>query len=118
MEKRDKINYLKLKVSIDGMRFNTTSREEYNYSAKRGKKMRIYLFPQNETVWENLKNRRNRDRNLWKKIALQVMEKYGYSNPKMTFSQKAGCGCGCSPGFVVEEKNSKELFIDYKQVKK
>jgi len=36
----------------------------------------------------------------------------------MTFSQTAGCQCGCSPGFIVNEKNGKELFITYNQVKK
>ena len=108
----------KLKVSVDGMKFNTTSYEDYDYGSLRSKKMRVYLFPHGETLEENLERRRNRDVKLWRKIALQVMEKFGYHNVQMIFSQYAGCQCGCSPGFIVEERNGKELFIDYKQVKK
>lgn len=106
----------KIKVSVDGMKFSTVSHENFDLHFK---KMRVYLFPKKETGWENFNNRRNRDRSLWRKITLQVMEKmYGYKNVKMVFSQKAGCHCGCSPGFIVEQKNGKELFITYNQVKK
>jgi hypothetical protein len=113
--KKDK---LKVKVSIDGMKFSTISHQQIDLSAMPDKKMRVYLFRKRETVWQNLKNRRNRDRSLWRKMTLQIMEKFGYDNVEMTFSQKAGCQCGCSPGFIVNKKNGKELFITYNQVKK
>lgn len=105
----------KMKVSVDGMKFSTFSHEAL---AVPGKKMRVYLFPKKETGWDNFNNRRNRDRSLWRKITLQVMEKMGYTNIKMVFSQYAGCNCPCSPGFIVDNKNGKELFITYNQVKK
>jgi hypothetical protein len=115
MTMRDNTNDMKLKLSIDGMKFNTTSHiQHYGMSHK---KMRIYLFPKNETIRENIENRRNRDRNLWRKITLQIMKEYGFQNIEMTFSQKAGCACGCSPGFIVDIKNGLEMFINYKQLK-
>ena len=106
---------LKVKVSVDGIKFSTTSHEQFE---KPGRKLRVYLFPKRETLLENLAERRNRCRSVWRKIALQVMDKHGYTNTKMVFSQTAGCQCGCSPGFIVDEKNGKELFITYNQVKK
>ena len=114
-----KKNYeLKMKVSIDGMKFSTISHQNHQEFDSPIRKMRVYLFPKKESVWENFENRRSRDRSLWRKIALQIMDKYGYSNTNMVFSQKAGCQCGCSPGFIVDVKNGKELFITYNQVKK
>jgi len=105
----------KIKASVDGMKFNTTSHIQRD---KPGKKMRVYLFPTNENAMDNYLNRRNRDRSVWRKITLQVMREYGFQNSKITFSQKAGCGCGCSPGFIVDIKNGLEMFINYKQLKK
>lgn len=80
--------------------------------------MRVYLFPVKETVMENLMNRRMRPVDIWRKISHQTLDKFGYKNIKLTFSQKAGCPCGCSPGFIANVKNGKEVFIDYQMVKK
>lgn len=33
-----------------------------------------------------------------------------YPDSKITFSQKAGCHCGCSPGFYVKDASGKSLI--------
>lgn len=35
-------------------------------------------------------------------IEQALAEKYGVEDVKVRFSAKAGCRCGCSPGFIVE----------------
>lgn len=30
---------------------------------------------------------------------------------KLSFSRKAGCGCGCSPGFIAEGQGSQDIWI-------
>ena len=75
-------------------------------------KPRIYVFPPEYTVLENLENRRERPYQEWKKLIPEVIEKaktrkggdeieFG-PNTKVRWSQKAGCSCGCSPGFIVD----------------
>jgi hypothetical protein len=104
------------KISIDKQTVKISAREDY--AERYGNKMRVYLFPVKETVMENLMNRRMRPVNVWRKIALQTLNKFGYKDVKLTFSQFAGCKCGCSPGFIANVKNGKEVFIDYQMVKK
>jgi len=106
---------LKTKISIDKAKYSINSHEQSDLS---NKKMRVYLFPKRESVFENYLGRWARDKKLWRKIALQIMEKFGYKDIKISFSQYAGCRCGCSPGFIADIKNGKELFITYNQVKR
>ncbi|MFA6569977.1 MAG: hypothetical protein WCT77_01935 [Bacteroidota bacterium] len=108
-------NGTNFKISIDSKKVKLSAREDY---CEPGRKLRIYLFPAKETVWENFNNRRQRPRDLWRKIALQTLEKFGYNDLKIVFSQKAGCTCGCSPGFIANVKNGKEIFIDYTLLKR
>ena len=102
-------------IKIDGQKYKIGA--SFIRDGARDRKMRIYLFPQDETVIENFKERRNRDKKLWRKISLQVLEAFKYTNVKIVFGQNVGCSCGCSPGFITDMKNGQELFIDYKKVK-
>lgn len=108
-------DFKNVKITIDNKNYIISGHA--SDSGRFGRKMRIHLFPQNETIIENLQNRRNRDRSLWRKISLLTLHNLNLSNVKLTFSQKAGCFCGCSPGFIANLKNGQELFINYKEVK-
>ena len=73
-----------------------------------GSKTRIYVWPKDESVMENLTNRRDRPVEVWRPIALAAANMCGL-HPKgrtvaevIAWSQKAGCSCGCSPGFIVK----------------
>lgn len=65
---------------------------------------RVYVWEHNETVLQNLFNRRSRPCREYRPIVLEVLkERYGITDPtKVKWSQKAGCACGCSPGFIVK----------------
>lgn len=73
---------------------------------------RIYLWPEGETILQNLANRHSRPTKQWRKEVIpQVLEQLGYpKDAKVRFSQKAGCRCGCSPGWIMEGYYNKELF--------
>ena len=67
---------------------------------------RIYVWPEDETIKENFENRRQRPYTIYKKEVLpQLFRKLGLSPEKVGWSQKAGCSCPCSPGFVVQSRD-------------
>lgn len=78
----------------------------------RVKKLVISIWPKEETVLDNLENRFSRPYVEWKKLLpeaikqvatdLSVTPEYAQEAVKdAKWSQKAGCNCGCSPGFVI-----------------
>jgi len=75
---------------------------------KQGVKPRIYMMPQGETIIENLKNRRNRPVAEFKILAHSVINSTPAAGASLSWSQKAGCSCGCSPAFIVDSG------VDYK----
>ena len=79
----------------------------------RQRKARVYVWPQGENVIENLKNRRSRPYHEWWRLLHPLFEEYGIDPQKVRWSQKAGCSCGCSPGFVDESGVLKgDLHVD------
>jgi len=74
---------------------------------------RIYVRPEGETIVENfLEGRHTRPYTLYKKEVLpQLFRVLGLGGPgidnriKVSWSQKAGCSCPCSPGFIVKDGN-------------
>jgi len=64
-------------------------------------KARIYFWPAKESIVDNLMNRRSRPYRQWlKEIVLPAVRGLGYEGVDLRWSQKAGCRCGCSPGFI------------------
>lgn len=61
---------------------------------------RVHVFQDKESVLGNLENRRSRPSKLYKEVVLQ---QYPELKGKLSWSQTAGCSCGCSPGFIVNE---------------
>ena len=78
---------------------------------------RIYIFLEGETVWQNLENRHERPYTIYKKELLpQILEQLkaqgiDLTGQKISWSQRAGCNCGCSPGFVVSNHRGKEIYV-------
>lgn len=68
---------------------------------------RIYFWPE-ESALENLENRRTRPYTTYKEFIPGVLEKAQmgpfrfFHDVTARWSQKAGCGCGCSPGFILD----------------
>ncbi len=72
--------------------------------SRRPQKSRVYFFPENETVLENLlQGRHNRPFREYRKLLPFVLRHLGQDTPKASWSSKAGCSmCPCSPGFILD----------------
>lgn len=67
------------------------------------KEARVFIWPEGESVWENLNNRRDRPHTYYRKAIMpQVLAQLGLSPERVQWSQKAGCSCPCSPGFILK----------------
>lgn len=77
---------------------------ENRYRGGRKVKSRVYVCPRGETVIDNIMKRRSRPINDYRSAARSALSHIGVDLTKveMKWSQKAGCSCGCSPGFVVD----------------
>lgn len=80
----------------------------------RWKASRVYIFPQGETLLDNLQNRRSRPYNEYRKQVMPaVLKALGLpAGTKVKWSQYAGCSCPCSPGFIVEDVVGKTVYVD------
>lgn len=96
-----------MKILISDIKISTSENrtgEPYKWKDK------IYLWPKNETILENLVNRRNRPTDFYKKEVLpELFREIAATQPDMAntlrsrkwgWRQKCGCTCPCSPGFV------------------
>jgi len=69
--------------------YSDRKREPYKYRNK------MYIWPEGETIMENLMNRRDRPHTFYKKEIIPLV---------MKWRQHCGCGmCPCSPGFVSDK---------------
>lgn len=82
---------------------------------------RIYVGPDKETVMENyMGGRYTRPHTLYRKEILpQLWRILGLGNGSFEdkiqagWSQKAGCSCGCSPGFIIKQGNVPfDIWVD------
>lgn len=65
-------------------------------------RVRLFIEERNETVLENLILRYSRPSKAYRKEVLpKVFKKLGI-DVSASWSQKAGCSCGCSPGFILD----------------
>lgn len=76
------------------------SRKEWNSAT------RIYVSEHGETVYDDLQNRFGRPVNSYRIAVKEALELIDVEDPKMRWSQKAGCSCGCSPGFILRESDN------------
>jgi hypothetical protein len=71
---------------------------------ERSRKSRAYVFVRNESLWDNLMDRRNRPTKIYKMILEMALSKAGIEKEEYKsayWSQHAGCTCACSPGFIL-----------------
>lgn len=64
---------------------------------------RVYVSLCDESIFENLMNRRNRPTKVYRALASSVLKEKGIFVKKMRWSQYAGCTCPCSPGFILDD---------------
>jgi len=61
----------------------------------------VYVHVKNESLWDDFANRTSRPHTAWKPFVERALREHGFEFSKLTWSQKAGCSCPCSPGFIV-----------------
>lgn len=75
-------------------------------------KARVYFWPKGENLLQNLTNRRNRPINLWRELLPAALKQASIlCSTGNVWSQKAGCGCGCSPGFVLNGPQGVDVHV-------
>lgn len=103
------------------MEFKCTYSSDSKFSAKQNK-ARIYVWPKGESVLENLQNRRSRPIRTYRQallpaLAIETGIPMKELDPSLKWSQKAGCKCGCSPGFILNHYGlRKDLHFYIEQV--
>ena len=106
-------------LSIDGEIYDTKVVVDFFDKEGKNKTSKVYVHPTNETIAENLIMRRSRNVELYKKIATACLPKFSIYFESMRWSQKAGCSCGCSPGFVFSSNYDRRyynVYVSYKKV--
>lgn len=78
-----------------------------------GRDGRVHVFTKGESILENLQNRRQRPHTVYKKEVIPaVLAAMGLpADTKVRWSQKAGCTCGCSPGFIVDAVRGVTAYV-------
>lgn len=62
---------------------------------------RVYVDIKGEGIWESFAARTSRPYNLWRPLVKAALEREGWTGVQLSWSQRAGCPCPCSPGFIV-----------------
>lgn len=79
---------------------------------------RVYFWPQGENMLQNLENRRSRPYEDYRWLLPAVLMQAGipveYADGAR-WRQKAGCTCGCSPGFIIAFKSKDSIHVDIVQ---
>lgn len=77
-------------------------------------KTRLYIFPDNESVAENLiVGRWTRPYKQWRvELLPAILEHFGLDPAiKAKWNQHAGCSCNCSPGFVLDKALGYDIYV-------
>jgi hypothetical protein len=79
------------------------------------RRTRVHFFHEKENMLENLLSRHDRPENEYRVLLPEALKALG-RNPQVRakWSQKAGCSCGCSPGFVLETRDNMNIFVTVK----
>ena len=87
----------------------------------RAKNTRIYCFPKDFNVVEDLVTRRDPDGNsrynpsVLRPMIEDALKENNIPIGKLRWSRKAGCSCGCSPGFIMDGARP-DIYITYDKV--
>ena len=98
---------------LDGVRIQWVKNTEWRDFSK---KSRVFVWADDESILDNLQNRTRRPYEAWRVLAIKVLRQLVDQNGRplwkpehdaealrLRWSQRAGCSCPCSPGFIIEE---------------
>jgi len=81
----------------------------------RFKKTRIHIDVVGENMIANFGNRAARPYLEWKPLVEAKLQELGIDYESIQWSQKAGCFCGCSPGFILKGHLGKTIWMDIEE---
>jgi hypothetical protein len=102
-----KVNHRRENMSIE-------VKVEARWRADRGrtKSGTVYFSHADENMLENFGNRVARPTDLYKTFLPKVRQELGIpESTRFVWSQRAGCRCGCSPGFVCKELRGQDVWV-------
>jgi hypothetical protein len=91
-------------IELEGATVTLMSRA-FRTSGEYNKSPRMYVHVENESVFDNLVNRKRRPYNAYKDMIRDTNIGEILDISKLQWSQKAGCSCPCSPGFILNYQN-------------
>ena len=73
----------------------------------------IYIFINSPTVMKEIQEKKDKYQNVIRKEVLPTVFKKAKMplNTRVIWSDKAGCSCGCSPGFLITGYNGMDIFV-------
>ena len=109
---------MKIEIVKLNVRYEDRKGEPYRYANK------LYIWPEGETIMENLYNRRNRPSKVWQEevipVVMEAMKEQfpaayeSLKDEKWGWRQKCGCSCPCSPGFVGQKQHGRTVAVTVK----
>lgn len=74
---------------------------------------RLHVSIKDETMIKNLENRHSRPYELYRPLLPEILKRAHLDETmKVKWSQRAGCSCGCSPGFILMCDGHFDLYVD------
>jgi hypothetical protein len=96
----------KFTIEIKGATITVLPRRNYGNGRDYWKSPRMYVSVADETVFDNIANRKRRPYNVYKTLIHSTNLASVLDLNEFRWSQKAGCTmCPCSPGFVLGHQN-------------
>ena len=89
-------------IYVPGAKLEFIKRSSYRMGSRDGyKSPRMYVSVPDETLLDNLANRKRRPYNVYKTLIHSSGISSVLNLGDLRWSQKAGCTCPCSPGFIL-----------------
>jgi hypothetical protein len=70
------------------------------------KATRVYVDEVGKTILDNLRDRFGRPTKTYKAAVTEALQHVNMTGFKVCWSQRAGCSCGCSPGFILRDADN------------
>ena len=99
------MNTKQFTIDIKGATLTVLPRRNYGRISDYCKAPRMYVSVADETMLDNLANRKRRPYNVYKTLIHSTNLASVIDLSKLSWSQYAGCSCPCSPGFVLNHQN-------------
>lgn len=87
----------------------TVTQQHRDYKTRRSI---AYVSIKDETFLENFGNRAARPHKVWQPAVEAALREAGIEFERLSWSQKAGCRCGCSPGFYIKGRDHLTVWLD------